>query len=156
MELVIQRSLLTACLLFKLSCDKLPSSLDTEVFPCLVPFVESLLERWSLCAESVRVGRDNSLEVLWVSEHFNAVFVVTHEVVVHFNSPRLLSLDNDITDPDEKFINFTVLVIEDLGSLVAAGTLVGLQYDKECPDELLAFRHEKILVQVDSEVVLIT
>lgn len=71
-------------------------------------------------------------------ENLDGLFVVPDEVVVHFNPPCLLGFDNNIADFEEEFVNCTILVVEDLGLLVAARTLVCLQNDQELSDQLLA------------------
>ena len=120
----------------------------------LVPLGVDLVEEGHVAGIAILVGGNDAFEALRVVDGRDVGGVVAYEVVVELNAAWFLRLNHDVANLEENSLNLRVVVVEGLSTIYGTRALVGLQDDQELPDELLAFGHKILLVQVNAHVLL--
>lgn len=102
------------------------------------------------------VGEDDAFKRLRVDHRLDQLLVVADNVVVKFNTSRLLLVNNDISNLQEILINLAIVIVELLAALNTTRTLVGLKNDQELSDELTTFFHQVLLVKMNEEIAILS
>ena len=103
-------------------------TLISKVLSVLSPNRVNILEG-ILMMEELRLN--NSFETFFKSDIFNFTLFVKFNIVLKFNSSRLLVFDNDLSELQELLVNFEIIV-EEFGSfLKISSSLVDLKFLKK-------------------------
>lgn len=104
---------------------------------------------------SVLVRQDDSLQISGVVHWLDATLRVLDQVVVALKSSALLVLHHDLTDLKEEIVDGRVLTVPLGGTVDSARTLVDLNEQEHVSDQLFALGDEVLLIQMDSEVLVV-
>ena len=120
-----------------------------------VPDAHDLLVEGLGKVVSILVGENDAFEGCWVCDKVNLLLTISYHVIESMKSSRLFVLNDDVSDLEEEVINRGVVIVEFGSSVDGTRALVSLNHDQKFTDQVSAFGHEELFVEVDSEVFIV-